>query len=275
MGSAQPNARTGLIAFGSNKVKQKMFAGSLLGLLISCFVSGPLLAQGFREAPRAPAAGSIAPIQAPNSGPRVLEAQSAGASANQASTAQSASGAVKAPSSDMSVEDMIKALSGGTSQPGSPSTVTNAQSLNKASPGGPNSPAAATGSIQDPAKQLQSPPGLNNAGAMVDLTIQFAFDSATILEESKGLLERLAKALNAPQLQSLRFVVEGHTDGVGNKTYNDQLSARRAQSVVDFLVTQGVSVNRLRSTGKGFAELLYPQDPKAAANRRVRIKVGV
>ncbi|NBS81809.1 MAG: hypothetical protein EBS62_08330 [Betaproteobacteria bacterium] len=139
----------------------------------------------------------------------MLEAQSAGASANQASTAQSASGAVKAPSSDMSVEDMIKALSGGTSQPGSPSTVTNAQSLNKASPGGPNSPAAATGSIQE------------------------------------------------------------------NKTYNDQLSARRAQSVVDFLVTQGVSVNRLRSTGKGFAELLYPQDPKAAANRRVRIKVGV
>lgn len=254
---------------------EKTSIGAVLGLVISCLVSEVSLAQGFREAPRAPAAGSIAPIQAPNSGPRVLEAQSAGASANQASTAQSASGAVKAPSSDMSVEDMIKALSGGTSQPGSPSTVTNAQSLNKTNPGGPNSPAAATGSIQDPAKQLQSPPGLNNAGAMVDLTIQFAFDSATILEESKGLLERLAKALNAPQLQSLRFVVEGHTDGVGNKTYNDQLSARRAQSVVDFLVTQGVSVNRLRSTGKGFAELLYPQDPKAAANRRVRIKVGV
>ncbi|MFM7502958.1 MAG: OmpA family protein [Burkholderiaceae bacterium] len=175
----------------------------------------------------------------------------------------------------MSVEDMIKALSGGSNQPGSPSTTPNTQALNKTSPGAPNTPAAATGSIQDPAKQLQSPPGLNNAGAMVDLTIQFAFDSATILEESKGLLERLAKALNAPQLQSLRFVVEGHTDGVGNKAYNDQLSARRAQSVVDFLVTQGVSVNRLRSTGKGFAELLYPQDPKAAANRRVRIKVGV
>jgi outer membrane protein OmpA-like peptidoglycan-associated protein len=177
----------------------------------------------------------------------------------------------------MSVEDMIKALSGGSGQPGTGASAANTPGAGKAAPA-LNSPASANTATQEPGKQpqnLQGPNNLSSSAAMVDLTIQFAFDSATILDESKALLDRLAKALNAPQLQNMRFVVEGHTDGVGNKQYNDQLSAKRAQSVVDYLASNGVNATRLRSTGKGFAELLYPQDPKAAANRRVRIKVGV
>ena len=245
---------------------------------MSHLATSPVLAQGFREAPRAPSAGSIAPIQAPNSGPRALEAQSSGATTNNAASAQIPSGPVKAPSADLSVEDMIKALSSGSSAPSgatsAPGETAGAQGLASSV----NAPGGVNQSSQDPAKPAQMQPGaggIKSDGAMVDLTIQFAFDSATILDESKALLDRLGKALNAPQLQSLRFVVEGHTDGVGNKNYNDQLSARRAQSVVDYLVKAGVSAARLRSTGRGFSELLYPQDPKAAGNRRVRIKVGV
>ncbi|NCV90635.1 MAG: hypothetical protein EBW19_10755, partial [Betaproteobacteria bacterium] len=45
-------------------------------------------AQGFREAPRAPAAGAVQAIQAPNSGPRAMDAQSAGAASNTAASAQ-------------------------------------------------------------------------------------------------------------------------------------------------------------------------------------------
>ncbi|NBO11429.1 MAG: OmpA family protein [Betaproteobacteria bacterium] len=234
-------------------------------------------AQGFREAPRAPAAGAVQAIQAPNSGPRAMDAQSAGAASNTAASAQLPAGPVKAPSADLSVEDMIKALSGGLSQAGAGPGAANAPGAAKGADGSIGNPAAANAALQSPGKGSPLPQQSTalNGGAMVDLTIQFAFDSATILDESKALLDRLAKALNAPQLQSLRFVVEGHTDGVGNKQYNDQLSARRAQSVVDYLVTGGVASTRLRSTGKGFSELLYPQDPKAAGNRRVRIKVGI
>lgn len=273
-----PLVSAGLTVFGANLMGRKTLLKQVIGLLFAALFHSLGFAQGFREAPRAPAAGAISPIQSPNSGPRAMEAQSAGAASNVASTAQAPSGPVKAPSADMSIEEMIKALSSGSAQPASGASTAGTPGASKSAPGAANSPGAASAVLQDPGKSAQnpqSPNALSGGAAMVDLTIQFAFDSATILDESKSLLDRLGKALNAPQLQSLRFVVEGHTDGVGNKQYNDQLSARRAQSVVDYLTNNGVSATRLRSTGKGFAELLYPQDPKAAANRRVRIKVGV
>lgn len=273
-----PPVSNGSTVFGSDRLKNNRVLQEVATLLFAGLIPIIGFAQGFREAPRAPAAGAISPIQSPNSGPRAMEAQSAGAASNTASTAQAPAGPVKAPSADMSVEEMIKALSGGSGQAGIAASAASAPGASKATPAAVNSPASGNPAIQEPGKQPQNPQGpnsLSGGAAMVDLTIQFAFDSATILDESKALLDRLAKALNAPQLQNLRFVVEGHTDGVGNKQYNDQLSARRAQSVVDYLANSGVNAARLRSTGKGFAELLYPQDPKAAANRRVRIKVGV
>jgi outer membrane protein OmpA-like peptidoglycan-associated protein len=257
-----PLVSAGLTVFGANLMGRKTLLKQAIGLLFAALFHSLGFAQGFREAPRAPAAGAI----------------SAGAASNVASTAQAPSGPVKAPSADMSIEEMIKALSSGSAQPASGASTAGTPGASKSAPGAANSPGAASAVLQDPGKSAQNPQSpntLSGGAAMVDLTIQFAFDSATILDESKSLLDRLGKALNAPQLQSLRFVVEGHTDGVGNKQYNDQLSARRAQSVVDYLTNNGVSATRLRSTGKGFAELLYPQDPKAAANRRVRIKVGV
>lgn len=250
----------------------------LLAILIGALPLA-LGAQGFREAPRAPAAGQIAPIQAPASGPRAVEAQTAGGAGTASATPQAPAGVAKAPSADLSVEEMIKALSAAAAGQGSAPRPPAAASSAAGSPGAPVSSPAANAAVQGAAQDIGSPgqsKGLpNQPSGMVDLTIQFAFDSATILDESKPLLERLAKALNSTELAKLRFVIEGHTDGVGNRAYNDQLSARRAQAVVDFLATTGVSVARLRSEGKGFSELLYPQDPKAAGNRRVRIKVGV
>lgn len=109
--------------------------------------------------------------------------------------------------------------------------------------------------------------------AKVDMTIGFDFDSARLQAESKPMLERLASAMKTDQLSSLRFQIEGHTDGKGSARYNEQLSGRRAQSVLDFLTQQGVPADRLRPIGKGFSELLYPEDPTAAGNRRVRVMV--
>ena len=245
---------------------------------------GVMHAQGFREAPRAPSAGQVAPIQAPASGPRAVDAQTAGGAGASATLPQAPADATKAPSADMSVEEMVKALSaaasgtGKVSGPGATAGSSTAPVGAAGSPGvaqsSPSGSQPIQGSLQSPGSPGQTPGLAAQPGGMVDLTIQFAFDSATILDESKPLLERLAKALNAAQLSNLRFVIEGHTDGVGNKTYNDQLSARRAQAVVEFLGAAGVNPARLRSQGKGFSELLYPQDPRAAANRRVRIKVG-
>jgi len=107
--------------------------------------------------------------------------------------------------------------------------------------------------------------------ARIDLTVNFDFDSARLKDESKPQLERLAEALRNDRLASLRFQVEGHTDAQGTASYNDTLSAKRADAVVMFLTQAGVERDKLQSVGKGFRDLLDPTDPKAARNRRVRI----
>ena len=49
------------------------------------------------------------------------------------------------------------------------------------------------------------------------------------------------------------------------------MASRRAAAVVQYLAQQGVQTDRLQAQGKGFSELLKPEDPLAADNRRVRI----
>lgn len=105
----------------------------------------------------------------------------------------------------------------------------------------------------------------------VELVVNFDFDSAALQPSGLPLLARLAQALNAERLRATRFRVEGHTDAVGTADYNQRLSERRARAVVAFLESQGVAGVRLAAEGKGARELLEPADPRAAANRRVRI----
>lgn len=110
-----------------------------------------------------------------------------------------------------------------------------------------------------------------NLMPVLDLTVNFDFDSAKLRDDSKGLLVNLSSALTDPRLATFRFQVEGHTDAKGTAQYNDQLSARRAQSVVNFLSEKGVEASKLQPVGKGFKELLIPAEPLASQNRRVRV----
>jgi outer membrane protein OmpA-like peptidoglycan-associated protein len=109
----------------------------------------------------------------------------------------------------------------------------------------------------------------------VDLSIQFEFDSAKILPESKPLLDNLARAINSNELRGFVFMVEGYTDGVGLPAYNLRLSDQRATAVLNYLTSTGaVSRARLKAIGKGSNDLLVPDKPDAAENRRVRITLN-
>ena len=108
----------------------------------------------------------------------------------------------------------------------------------------------------------------------IDLVINFEFNSSKLLPDSRPLLDNLAKAMKNDQLSGLSFVVEGHTDLKGTPAYNLKLSDQRASSVVQYLSIKGVEKNRLRAIGKGSAELLIPDQPEAAENRRVKISLG-
>jgi|GEM_PF-2532259 len=106
----------------------------------------------------------------------------------------------------------------------------------------------------------------------IDLSerVFFDFDKDTIKSVSFDLLDEVANViLLHEELGIIR--VEGHTDALGTDQYNQDLSARRAASVVRYLVEKGVPRSRLNA--KGFGELcpLVDNDTEdnRAQNRRV------
>jgi outer membrane protein OmpA-like peptidoglycan-associated protein len=104
----------------------------------------------------------------------------------------------------------------------------------------------------------------------VGFHIQFAFDSAGILPQSRPFLDQVGKVM---QLEPrLAMEVEGYTDAKGSDSYNMALSQRRAEAVKDYLVQSWhVSADRLDAVGKGKAEPLVA-DPLAPENRRVQFR---
>lgn len=77
----------------------------------------------------------------------------------------------------------------------------------------------------------------------VPATITFPFNSATLTGEARAVLDHQANWMR--QFPELRFSVYGHTDLVGGAGYNQALGKRRAQAVVAYLGSRGISSSRL------------------------------
>jgi peptidoglycan-associated lipoprotein len=98
--------------------------------------------------------------------------------------------------------------------------------------------------------------------------VLFAVDQSTLTPEAQAVLrQQAAWLMNNPGYTAL---VEGHADEQGTREYNLALGARRASAVQDFLVTQGVAPNRLRtiSYGKERPVAVCPDESCWSQNRR-------
>ncbi len=102
--------------------------------------------------------------------------------------------------------------------------------------------------------------------------VNFDFDSAVIRKESDPVLAELARGLSADASASI--TIEGHTSSEGTEDYNQALSERRAQSVVDDLVTRGVDAARLAALGAGESRPIATNDDESgrSMNRRVEVR---
>jgi len=79
--------------------------------------------------------------------------------------------------------------------------------------------------------------------------VNFDFDSAKLRPQSQAFLDGAASRLVSSPSIDIKLV--GHTDSTGPADYNMGLSERRAKSVMDYLISKGVSASRLTMEGKG------------------------
>ncbi|NNE03866.1 MAG: OmpA family protein [Eudoraea sp.] len=104
-------------------------------------------------------------------------------------------------------------------------------------------------------------------------TILFDTGRASLKTESVSVFVDIIKILN--EYPNAKFTVEGHTDSVGSEKTNQALSEKRANSVRDFLVKEGIGADRLTAIGYGEAKPIATNANRAgrAQNRRVEINL--
>jgi len=105
------------------------------------------------------------------------------------------------------------------------------------------------------------------------MKILFATDSDKIDAQSNPILDEVASVMD--QNQRIRIRVEGHTDSQGDAGHNKDLSAHRAAAVQAYLVSKGVSADRVESAGCGQGTPIADNatDDGRQQNRRVEFVI--
>src|SRR5690606_32472091 len=106
-----------------------------------------------------------------------------------------------------------------------------------------------------------------------DSGILFDFDKTDLKPDAKTNIAKLVENLN--NNHDTDILVVGHTDNKGTDSYNQGLSERRARSVKDYAVSQGLSGRRIKTEGRSFHEPIADNGTEAgrAQNRRVEIVI--
>jgi len=130
------------------------------------------------------------------------------------------------------------------------------------------------------AKELsQNIPGATVArvGEGIEVTfasgLLFAFDSDQILAAAGTNLRELATSLN--KYPDSQLLIVGHTDNVGDASYNQRLSERRSNSAAAYLAAQGVARTRLAASGKGESEPVTTNETDAGRQQNRRVEVAI
>lgn len=107
--------------------------------------------------------------------------------------------------------------------------------------------------------------------------ILFEYNKADLLPESKLILDRLADLLKE---SGAKVELSAHTDSRGNDSYNQRLSQKRADSCINYLMSQGIPKSRLLGVGYGETRIknrctngVICTEDEHTENRRVEIKV--
>ena len=111
----------------------------------------------------------------------------------------------------------------------------------------------------------------DSKAVFANATIYFEFDKSTLTSKSIQTLRSAVNALN--ENSSIQITLAGHADERGTREYNLALGQRRAETVSDYFVLNGISKNRItvKSFGEERPAVIGQDEMSYAKNRRVEI----
>jgi OmpA-OmpF porin, OOP family len=135
-------------------------------------------------------------------------------------------------------------------------------------------PGKAGDASKDPERHGCPKPKVTRERIEIGERVEFEAAQAVLMEGSKSLLNAIA-ALILKHDEIAKVVVEGHTDNTNTAKYNMELSQKRAEAVMAYLVERGVPKEKLEAKGWGLQKPIASNETEEGrkVNRRVEFKV--
>lgn len=113
---------------------------------------------------------------------------------------------------------------------------------------------------------------VNIEGCWIIENLHFNTDKWGIKRKYYPNLNKIVKILN--ENPNLEVEIQGHTDNIGRSGYNDTLSEKRAEAIMNYLIGKGINPERLSAIGYGFSRPITPNktEKDRSINRRVQFK---
>ena len=111
-------------------------------------------------------------------------------------------------------------------------------------------------------------------GVIINLPdILFSTGRSRLVPRAREVLSRVAGILLVTP--DYRLSIEGHTDSTGRTNYNQQLSERRAESVLNYLTEAGLSADLMTSLGHGEARPITQNSTPAGRRKNRRVEIVI
>jgi OmpA-OmpF porin, OOP family len=107
----------------------------------------------------------------------------------------------------------------------------------------------------------------------LNAAVLFDFDRDVLKGGAKPALDSVATAVK--KYPGSKVVIEGHTDNVGSADYNQKLSESRATAVRAYLVSKGLSSNRIQAHGYGKARPVASNETDEGRERNRRVEIVI
>ncbi len=103
--------------------------------------------------------------------------------------------------------------------------------------------------------------------------VHFDYDKYFIRDDAKPVLEANAQWLN--KFKTVGILIEGHCDERGTEEYNMALGEKRAKSTLDYLVSLGISSNRIKTISYGKSQPIDPGHNEISWQKNRRAKFTI